>query len=813
MPSSKHEYAPDVSAVLDGLRVVDLSWGLAGAITTMVLADNGADVIKVEPRSGDPQRVEPAFAQWHRGKRSVVLDLKATEARRRVQELADGADVVVTGWRPGVAGRLGLGYEELAARNPGLVYCEITGFGPQGPWKGLKGYEAVVGAKAGIMAYDDRPRYAPIPGASFGASQGALQGVLAALYERGRSGLGQKVEASLIQGLTAYDLYHWLSLQDPVRFRPAIEAPTIYSPIQGMTAFTRDGRWLQLSNFRSQLFKAFLKATELDDWYRQAMAREQPPEVLVRAVLSRLHEKTLDEWMAIFLAEPDIGVEPFRTPTEAMEHEQMVFNGDVIAIDDPVLGPTKQVGPLARMAATPARIGRPSPGLGADTASVGWTARPDRAAGHRSASALAADGVGPLSGLVVIELAWFYAAPFGLALLADLGARVIKVEGPDGDPHRYQSGVPEHAGVKGLQGKESVVVDYRTAEGLEVLHRLVAQADLVMCNYRQTDKARSRDSYEQLVRCNRELVYLYAAAYGSAGPYNTRPAFAPTMSVAAGQRAYQLGWDRALQRTESLDLDDGLARLAQISRWNGGLTQNGDATAAIAVGTAALLGILARNRTGTGQYLETTMICSNAYPVSDEFLQYGGKQPSSSHDENGVNALYRLYPASEGWVFLAAPLVSEWVGLCDALRQATGGRCDLAADARFADADARRRHDADLADAIGRVLATRSAGDWEKRLGAQDVACPEVSQLSLSEFTIRSPAMTANGFVEDVDHPLFGRHLRHGPMVTLSRTPGRGGPGSLPGQHTRQVLGELGYSETEMAALRAMGVIGWPDDR
>jgi crotonobetainyl-CoA:carnitine CoA-transferase CaiB-like acyl-CoA transferase len=135
----------------------------------------------------------------------VVIDLATGAWRRQASDLAGQADVVVQSWRPGVAGRLGLGYEDLAARNPVLIYCAITGFGPHGPLSTMKGYEAIVGAKAGIMAYDDRPRFAPIAGASFGASQGALQGILAAIYERGRSGLGQKVESSLTQGLTTYD--------------------------------------------------------------------------------------------------------------------------------------------------------------------------------------------------------------------------------------------------------------------------------------------------------------------------------------------------------------------------------------------------------------------------------------------------------------------------------------------------------------------------------------------------------------------------------------------------------------------------------
>ena len=802
-----------MTAALDGLGVLDFSWGLAGAMTTMVLADNGADVVKIEPPGGDPQRDQPAFAQWHRGKRSVVIDLATPDGRRRARDLAAGADVLVQSWRPGVAERLGLGYTSLAIDNPSLVYCDITGFGPRGPFSRIKGYEAIVGAKAGIMAYEDRPRYAPVPGASFGASHGALQGILAALFERDGSGRGQKVEASLVQGLTAYDLYHWLSFQDRERFAAAISAATSYSPIQGLIAFTRDGRWLQLSNYRPQLFRAFLRAVELDEWYQSAAGRDESPAAMIDVVLRRLHERTLDEWMAIFLADPDIGVEPFRTPLEAMQHDQLVYNGDVVDVAHPSLGATRQLGPMVKMTRTPAVLGAVDPPLGTAPADfTGFRTRSGPPAVTAPQSTDRRSERGPLTGVTILELAWFYAAPFGMALLADLGARVIKVEGAEGDPHRYQSGIPEHAGVKGLQGKESVVIDYRKPEGEAILHRLVARADLVMSNYRQANKQLSRDGYDRLAAHNPELVYLYAGAYGSGGPYSARPAFAPTMSVAAGQRAYQLGWPHALQRVEEISFEAGSERWARINSWDGGLTLNGDASAAVAVGTAALLGLVARQRNGVGQYLETTMLCSNAYVVSEEFFDYPGKVAAAGHDVDGVHALYRLYPTAAGWIFLAAPLPSEWDDLCRALQESTGDTSLLFDDLRFADAESRRANDMALAGVLTTVFATRAAAEWESILTRHDVAGVEVSQQSLSEFTISSPSVIENGFVADVEHPRFGPHRRHGPMVTLSRTPGAVGPGSLLGQHTRKVLAELGYSEADMTSLRAKGIVNWPDE-
>jgi len=782
-----------MTTALDGLRVLDFTWGLPGAIATMVLADNGADVIKIEPPGGDPQRSMPAFAQWHRGKRSVVVDLKDDGGRARARALAAEADVLLQSWRPGVAERLGFGYADLAPANAGLVYCAITGFGPKGPLAGVRGYEAVVAAKAGLLAYTDRPRYSAILGGSFAASQGALQGILAALYVRATVGKGQKVETSLVQGLSGFDLYGWLGPQLHGAIAEQHRAGTTYPPIMGMVGFTSDGGWLQFANFRPHLVAAFLEAIGLADWYRGAIERNEPAVTITGAVLRRLHERTLDEWMDIFMRYDDIGVEPYRTPLEAMDHPQMIHNGHVVDVIDPTIGKTRQVGPLVTLTRTPAQLRPGAPALGRYSADASFRAAPRQPGGGGQVPPA------PLAGVTVLELAWFYAAPFGTALLADLGARVIKVEGVDGDPHRHQSPLREFSGVKALQGKESIVVDYRTPEGKEILHQLVARSDVVMRNYRQQNSAAAGDDYDSLHVHNPEQVYLYAAAYGADGPYTARPAFAPTMGVAAGHRVYQLGWAQALHARRSIDFEEGMEALAEQRRNSGGPTANADAAAAMVVGTAQLLGLVARQRAGIGQYLETTMLCSNAYVVSDEFFDCEGKEPRTGHDDDGVNALYRLYPASEGWVFLAAPLPSGW----EAVRAALG----LGDDPRFATPADRVAHDGELANVIAAVFALRTAREWEAMLLADDVTCVEVSQGAFSEFTISSPTVRENGFVAEVTHPLFGAHLRHGPVVTLSATPGAPGPGCLVGQNTRAILAELGYREEQISDLHARGVV------
>src|SRR5262245_58234912 len=144
------ERASGVRSALNGLRVVDFSWGLAGALASLLLADFGAEVLKVEPPGGDPLRAEPGFYLWGRGKRSLVLDLHQPADRAQAADLAAGADVVLHTFRPPAAARFGLTYAELATRNPGLIVGRIGGAGLTGRYAGVKGYEATAAARIGL---------------------------------------------------------------------------------------------------------------------------------------------------------------------------------------------------------------------------------------------------------------------------------------------------------------------------------------------------------------------------------------------------------------------------------------------------------------------------------------------------------------------------------------------------------------------------------------------------------------------------------------------------------------------------------------
>jgi crotonobetainyl-CoA:carnitine CoA-transferase CaiB-like acyl-CoA transferase len=136
----------------------------------------------------------------------------------------------------------------------------------------------------------------------------------------------------------------------------------------------------------------------------------------------------------------------------------------------------------------------------------------------------------------------------------------------------------------------------------------------------------------------------------------------------------------------------------------------------------------------------------------------------------------------------------------------------LADDPRFATAGDRASNASELAFSLASIFASRTAAEWERVLVPYDVACVEVNQGPFSEFTINDATMVDNGFTVEVEHPMFGRHRRHGPIVTMSETPGVAGPGCLVGQHTRRILDELGYTDEQMTDLRQRGIVGWPDE-
>jgi crotonobetainyl-CoA:carnitine CoA-transferase CaiB-like acyl-CoA transferase len=802
-----------VEQALEGLRVVDLSNTLAGSQVSLLFADYGAEVVHVEPPGGSVLRSQPAYPLWARGKKSVELDLHDP----RDQEIAFGlccdADVVVETFRSGTADRLGLGYEALRAQNPGLVYGSITAFGRDNALSHLKGYEGVVMAKVG--GYSALSNLTPRPGPAFGtvpfcsasASHTLAQGILVSLYERESSGLGQRVETTLVQGLAAHDTWNWILRQltkqyseaftSVPRVNEARNVPNNPLAYRLLVALSKDGRWLQFSQTSERLWVAFMRSLGLEWMLSDPKWQDAPNdddldvrEAFWERMLEEVRARTVAEWNQVFDDDPDVFAEVFRHGTELLHHPQVVHNRQVVVIDDATLGPVTQPAPLARMAATPARVERSAPRLNEHATEM----RSRERTVHAAPPTAAAPTTPPLAGVTIIELGTFYAAPFGATVLTDYGARVIKIEQLDGDPMRSIVPFPEVGGIKVLQGKESVAVDMHTEGGREIVYELVRRADAVLQSFRAGVVDRLGFDATTLLGLNPDLVYLNAPGYGVDGPYGHRPAYAPTIGAGTGLARRNTG--PSIPERDDLTMDDIKTNSLRIGTAALGVG-NSDGFSALGAGTALALGLLARKRGGPGQSMLTTMLNTVAHAISEDMVEYErrGDAPAPDPDLLGFHARYRLYETADGWVFLAAPTAREFDDLVAAL-------------APYGDVD--RTDDARCAASLAAIFTLRPAVDWERDLTARDIACVVSERTSPDAAIMEGDDCLGRtmGIVVDLEHPVIGPYPRLTSLAHLSRSEALTGPAPLLGEHTDSVLAEIGYSEGRIAELREQGVIG-----
>jgi crotonobetainyl-CoA:carnitine CoA-transferase CaiB-like acyl-CoA transferase len=793
------------------LRILDLSSGSAGGIASMVLADFGADVLKIEPPGGDPYRDQAAAPMWLRGKRSIELDLKSPAGQRRLHALAIEADVVLSSARPGDALRLEADAETLRALNPRLIYCSITGFGPKGPLARYRGYEGVVAAKAGrMMTFANQikregPVYAYVQVGTHVAAHSAVQGIIGALLVRDITGEGQVVETSLLQGMMPYDLggvvIQQLQRRLPEQFPTNPWGNTNAMPtLQYHPVLAKDGRWLQMGNLVEHLFHSFIAATELSDIYADERYQGSPNafseaarEELRDRILRRMREKTSDEWQRIFIENGNIASELYQPTQDALNHPQLIHNGDVIEVHTKRHGRMKQLGPVAKFLETPADIDPDAPAIGEHQAAA-WKPRADvPAAGPREAPRPRH----PLEGVTIVEFATIIATPYAGSILGDLGARIIKIEATEGDQMRGMAqGV---AATKTTASKEGICVDLKTEEGREIARRIVSTANAVIHNMRPGVPERLGLGYEDVRRENPTVVYVSATGYGSDGPYSHRPNAHPVPGASLGGAFYQAGGPPAMTITDDIDVLRETAR--QLMRSN---EVNPDPNTSLVIASATMLGLYVQRAQGIGQHIQCNMMGANAYANFDDFLSYEGKpeRPIPLAGLYGLNATYRLYPAAAGWVFLACPTDHEWRNLVRTLRADA-----LLEDARFATVASRKANSDVLAEALGEAFKARTADEWEQLLTDADVACVRADEGVPGEFFDRSPHMRENGFVTEVEHLRFGPYWRTGPLVNFSSTPARPGAGILAGQHTRPLLREFGYSNAEIEDLYRKRVV------
>jgi crotonobetainyl-CoA:carnitine CoA-transferase CaiB-like acyl-CoA transferase len=377
---------PPPTGPLAGLRVLDLSRILSGPFATMIMADLGAEVIKLEnPIGGDDTREwappyqgdqSAYFLSINRNKRGIAVDLKTEAGREIAVRLADGADVLVENFRPGAAARLGLGYPELSARNPRLVYASISGYGQTGPDAELPGYDAIAQALGGVVSVTGEATGPPVrvgtPVADLGAAMWAAIGVLAALHARSASGRGDWIDISLLDGQIAWLTYvaggYFASGEVPRRYGSA--HPTIV-PYQALR--TSDG-YLMVAVGNDSLWQRFAPIIGLPELAGDSRFATNPDRVVHRDELIPLIETALAsrasaDWAAE-LSRAGIPAGAINTVDRALAYPQVLARDMVLTAEHPTAGPLRMPGSPVKLSGHTATVRRPPPLLGEHTDEV-----------------------------------------------------------------------------------------------------------------------------------------------------------------------------------------------------------------------------------------------------------------------------------------------------------------------------------------------------------------------------------------------------------------------------------------------------------
>jgi crotonobetainyl-CoA:carnitine CoA-transferase CaiB-like acyl-CoA transferase len=364
---------------LDGIRVLEAASFIAGPYCAMMLADQGADVIKIErPGSGDENRAEPPFVKgesapfmlWNRNKRSVTLDLKADEDKERFLKLVDTADVLIENFRTGAMDRLGFGYEELAKRNPRLIYASVTGYGGTGPLSKTGGFDLVLQGFTGLMALSggehEGPHRLPIPICDITAGLYLSVGVLSALQARERTGRGQRVETSLYEAGLALQLYEAAAF-----FATGTTPKKLGQKHRGVAPYqvfpTSDGH-ITLGIAQQNFWVRFCELVgqqELasDPRFGTNGDRMANNDELVLVMNEILAKDTTRNWLER-LSALGIPCGPIQTTDEALTNEQAVARNMVVSVTHPIVGMTKTLGSPIKMSEFPPSVRTPAPLLG-----------------------------------------------------------------------------------------------------------------------------------------------------------------------------------------------------------------------------------------------------------------------------------------------------------------------------------------------------------------------------------------------------------------------------------------------------------------
>ena len=747
--------ASGARGILDGVRIAEFCQGLAGPVAVRLLADAGADVVKVEPPSGGDRtrRLEPAaFATWNRGKRSVLLDLDRHGPQ--VRALIADADVIVHDLPQAVAARHGLDDHTLTATLPRAIVASVTGYPVGHPDADRPGREILVQARLGAMdeqqALRPGPMFIRMPFANWIAAYLLAGGIVARLLERLDTGRGSVVHTSLLQGALLPASLYWHRAENPPAWmvRHALRRDDHPS---NLTVFRcADGRWLHVLGGFSE------SEPICDALAEMGLGHLAGGGVTVanRAEWARMFaNRSVEGWTSVLWP---LGVicMPVLELGEVFETEQARLNDYCVDVSDEHFGATVQAGfPFQVEPPLQVRGGAPwTPERSVDGAVPGW-------GGSRRPPPRAREGRPGLYGVRVLDFGSYVAGPMGAQCLADFGADVIKVEPPWGERGRT---INQFTGCQ--RGKRSLAVDLRRPAAAEILRRLLASADVVTHNVREKAAPKHPIAAASGRAANPAMIFAHCASYGAVGPWADFGAFDPAACALAGweQNISGPGNTPTWLRNSSMDSGSGLALFV-----------------------ATTLALYQRRYTGDGSAVRTSLLGVGAMSASETLVMPDGSLApflAVDRSQTGISPYYRIYQVADGWVAVAALTGDEREGLHRALG---------VADPAGFEAAARERDAAGLLAILGRegVPAERVA------LNNRDPFFDR--ELGLGSGLIMHSPRTPYGWFENPGGYWTGPD---GAIASDLPIP-------FVGEHTVQILGELGFTRDEIAGFIDEGLV------
>lgn len=808
-------------AVLSDLRVIEFSDGIAGAFCGKLLAERGAEVIKVEPPTGDPSRAtgpfpsqanleaSALFLHLNTSKKSVIIDVSTEEGRGQLRRLINGADVFIEGMPPGRMPALDLGYDDFAPGHPALIYVSITPYGQTGPYRDYRGNAMTAIAMSGVMSVTGWPDREPLAtGVDLAHYFGGVQAwlaVLAAVAYRDRWGPGQYVDVSEMESMATadestqvaygfmgairrryYSRHLWGYPQDPL---PCKDGHVFVHPgPQGFPSPLREGFEEGISGLAlllgdPDLDENPLFRTRWERWFRW----QELNDILQPFLLSQTADEIVPVAQALRMP-----FAPFLNVAQLLQNEHLAAREFFREIEHPVAGTLRHTGELFRMSRSPSHVER-APLLGEHNDLLQDPQREQRT--RASGKEALEENALPLKGIRVLDLTQVWAGPTCTAVLAALGADVIKIEGLSRQDVAHTLLISDNIPVEPWNGgpyfqshaadKRGVTVNLLQQEGIDLFKRLLPTADVVVEAFSARVMRNFDLTYDILRQINPGLIMVSMSGFGQNGPY-------------CDYAAYGMGLESVCGVGSVTGYRDGTIVRTSVSHT--------DPFSGFAAAGAVLLALRHRQRTGEGQYVDLSEHELGVTLVGPEILGYqmNGRIPGprSNRRDGVIQGCYRC-AGKDDWLVLTIADDEEWRAFCR-----LAGYEEWDADPRFR-SQAARLANHDLVDGLIEEWTSRQP-QIEAFHRLQEAGVTAAPVLNGKQMLL-DPHFRARGHRDLVDHGHLGprlipRHLTPH-FSRIDYHPKRRAP--CLGEHNHEVLRELaGLSDDEMAGLERRQVIG-----